>query len=189
MSSRIRGPEVFVELGEIVNVVGLKGELKLLISGNFEERILRSEFLKLEHRNGEIEPVRYRKHRPKGGTLVVQLAGVEDRNAAEELVGGRLGFLAADYEDPRFPRGDSLAAFVYLDCEVETTAGEKIGRVVDVLTLPANWVLQVSADEESGSPREILIPVIDDVIREVDRGAGRVVIEALPGLLDPGDES
>ncbi len=180
---------MFVELGEIVNVVGLKGELKLLVSGNFEERILRSDFLKLERKGGGIEPARYRKHRPKGSTLVVQLAGVDDRNAAEELVGGRLGFLAADYEDPLFPRGDSLAAFAYLDCEVVTTTGEKIGRVADVLTLPANWVLQVAADEQSGAPREILIPVIDDVILEVDREAGRIVIEALPGLLDPAEES
>lgn len=180
---------MFVELGEIVNVVGLKGELKLLLSGNFDERILRSGFLKLERKDGEIESVRYRKHRPKGGTLVVQLAGVDDRNAAELLVGGRLGFLAADYEDPRFPRGETLAAFVYLDCEVVTTAGEEIGRVEDVLTLPANWVLQVFADDGSGNRRELLIPVIDDVIREVDRKAGRVVIEALPGLLDPAQES
>jgi len=180
---------VFVELGEIVNVVGLKGELKLLITGNFDERILRSRFLKLELKDGEIEPVTYRKHRPKGGTVVVQLTEVDDRDAAERLIGGRLGFLAADYEDPRFPRSETLAAFTYLDCEVVTTAGEEVGRVVDVLTLPANWVLQVVADDASDSPREILIPVIDDVIREVDRVAGRIVIEALPGLLDPAEES
>jgi 16S rRNA processing protein RimM len=180
---------VFVELGEIVNVVGLKGELKLLISGNFDDRILRSRFLKLERKDGEIESVVYRKHRPKGGTLVVKLAEVDDRDAAERMIGGRLGFLAADYEDPEFPRGETLAAFVYLGCKVVTTAGEEIGRVEDVLTLPANWVLQVFADDGSASEREILIPVIDDVIREVDREAGRVVIEPLPGLLDPARES
>lgn len=82
---------------------------------------------------------------------------------------------------PRFPGSDRPAAFIYLDCEVETTAGEKIGRVQDVMTLPANWVLQVVDDDG----RELLIPVIDEVIREVDRSSGRVVIEAIAGLLDP----
>ena len=172
---------MFVELGEIVNVVGLRGEIKLLATGNFEEAILRSRFLKLERPGGKIEAAEYRRHRPKGGTLVVQLEGIDDRDAAEQLVGGRLGFLAADYEDPAFPRGEKLAAFAYLDCEVETTGGEKIGRVQDVLTLPANWVLQVVADDG----RELLVPVIDEVVREVDRESGRVIIEAVAGLLDP----
>ncbi len=172
---------MFVELGEIVNVVGLRGELKILATGNFDEDILRSGFLKLERPGGQVEAVEYRRHRPKGGTLVVSLAGIDDRDAAEKLVGGRLGFLAADYEDPAFPRGDRLAAFAYLDCEVETTGGERIGRVEDVLTLPANWVLQVVSDDG----RELLVPVIDEVIREVDREGGRVIIEAVEGLLDP----
>ena len=172
---------LFVELGEIVNVVGLRGEIKLLTSGNFDEAILRSEFLRLERPGGEVEAVEYRRHRPKGGTLVVQLAGIDDRDAAEQLIGGRLGFLAADYENPAFPRGEQLAAFVYLDCEVETTGGDRIGRVQDVLTLPANWVLQVVADDG----RELLVPVIEEVVREVDREGGRVVIEAVAGLLDP----
>lgn len=171
---------MFVELGEIVNVVGLRGEIKILATGNFDASILGSRFLKLERPGGVVEAATCRGQRPKGGTLVVRLAGIDDRDAAEELVGGRLGFLAADYEDPAFPRGDRLAAFVYLDCEVETTAGERIGRVQDVMTLPANWVLQVVDDDG----RELLVPVIDEVVREVDRASGRVVIEAVEGLLD-----
>jgi len=178
---------VFVELGEIVNVVGLKGEIKLLLSGNYDERVLRSEFLRLQHPSGAIEQVHHRRDRPKGGTLVVTLAESSDRDAAEKLVGGRLGFLAADYDNPAFPRGDSPAAFIYLDCEVVTTTGDKVGMVEDVLTLPANWVLQVISDDD----RELLVPVIDEVIREVDRENGRVIIEAVEGLLDqaqtPGD--
>jgi ribosomal 30S subunit maturation factor RimM len=44
-------------------------------------------------------------------------------------------------------------------------------------------VLQVIADDD----RELLVPVIDDVIREVDRESGRIVIEVVEGLF--GDES
>lgn len=174
---------MFVELGEIVNVVGLRGEIKLLVTGNFDEGILRSEFLRLERPDGTIEAVHCRGQRSRKGSLVVSLQEVTDRDGAGELVGGRLGFLAADYDDPRFPRGPKLAAFAYLDCEVVTADGARIGRVEDVLTLPANWVLQVFGGEAGED--EILIPVIDEVIREVDRGRGRIVIEAIPGLLDP----
>ncbi len=174
----------FVEIGEIVNVVGLRGELKLLVNGNYDERILESPFLRLRGRDG-IRPVRCRRHRPKGGTVVVSLAEVADRNAAEGLVGGALGFEAADYDAPGFPRGKQPAPFVYLDLEVVTTGGEEIGRVEDVWVLPANWVLRVLGPAPEGDDeREILVPVIDSVIREVDRPGGRVVIEPIPGLLD-----
>lgn len=171
---------MFVELGEIVNVVGLKGEIKLLACGNFDEQILRSKFLRLMRPSGEVETVKYRHHRPKGGTQIVALEESGDRDAAAKLVGSRLGFLAADYEDPAFPRGKKPAAFAYLDCEVVTTKGDVVGRVEDVLTLPANWVLQVLSDDG----REILVPVIDQVVLELDRARGRVLIEAVDGLLD-----
>jgi 16S rRNA processing protein RimM len=171
---------MFIELGEIVNVVGLRGELKLLVTGNFDERILRSGFLRLERPGGTVEPVNCRRDRPKGGAMIVQLDEVVDRESAEALVGGRLGFLAADYDAPEFPRGERPAAFLYLDCEVVTTEGDVVGRVEDVLTLPANWVLRV----RTADGREQLVPVIDDVVREMDRESGRVLIEAIPGLLD-----
>lgn len=178
---------MFVELGEIVNVVGLRGEIKLLLSGNYDERILRSEFLRLERPDGRVEAVRCRGQRPRKGSLVVALEDIGDRDEAETLVGGRLGFMAADYDDPRFPRDEGWPAFAYLGCEVVTVDGRRVGRVEDVFTLPANWVLQVLGDEPGSE--EILIPVIDEVIRELDRDDGRVVIEAMPGLLGPDDDS
>ena len=43
---------------------------------------------------------------------------------------------------------------------------------------------EVVAREGMKDETEILIPVIDDVIREFDRAGGRLVIEAMPGLLE-----
>jgi 16S rRNA processing protein RimM len=178
---------MFVELGEIVNVVGLRGEVKLLLTGNFDERILRSEFLRLERPDGRVEEVHCRGQRSRKGNLIVALEEVRDRDEAETLVGGRLGFVAADYDDPRFPRDEGWPAFAYLGCEVVTSDGRRVGLVENVLTLPANWVLQVVGDERG--LEEVLIPVIEDVIRERDRENRRVVIEAIPGLLDPEEDS
>jgi 16S rRNA processing protein RimM len=39
------------------------------------------------------------------------------------------------------------------------------------------WVVQ-------GGAREYLIPVIDDVVREIDRPGRRIVIAPMPGLLE-----
>jgi 16S rRNA processing protein RimM len=62
---------------------------------------------------------------------------------------------------------------------VETTAGLRLGTIAETLETGLNqvWVVRDGAHEH-------LVPVIADVVREIDRGAGRVVIEPLPGLLD-----
>lgn len=181
---------MFVEMGEIVNAVGLRGEVKVLVTGNFDERVLRSGYLRLrDPRIGGSEgrPVRCRRHRWKGNTVVVDLEEIDDREAAEAAIGRSLGFRAADYDEPGFPRGEGHAPFVYLDLEVVTTGGVKVGVVDDVMTLPANWVLRVLVSEGAPDEREILIPVIETVVREVDRVGGRVVIEPMPGLLEGGE--
>jgi len=172
---------VFVEMGEVVNAVGLRGELKLLVTGNIDEDVLQSEFLRMRPPGGPDRRVQCTQHRWKGRTLIVRIHGVEDRDRAEELKGQLLGFGSEDYDQPGFPKGDELPAFVYHDLEVVTTEGERIGRVDDVWMLPANRVLRVLTFDDD---REILVPVIDDFVREVDRSAGRVVIEPVPGLLD-----
>jgi len=54
-----------------------------------------------------------------------------------------------------------------------------VGLVRDVWDLPANEVLQVISND-----KEVLIPLIDEVIKEIDRDGRRVVITAMEGLLD-----
>lgn len=62
--------------------------------------------------------------------------------------------------------------------EVVTESGDRLGRVDEVLETGANDVLSVR-----GARGEILIPVIDSVVQEIDREGGRIVITPLPGLI------
>jgi 16S rRNA processing protein RimM len=61
-----------------------------------------------------------------------------------------------------------------------TTSGAEIGVVKEVIPVGSNDVCVVHADG-----REHLIPLIADVVRKVDRADKRLVIDPLPGLLDP----
>lgn len=168
-------------MGEIVNAVGLRGELKVLVTGNFDEEVLQSDFLRMRRPGGENRPAHCTGFRWKGQTVVMKLREVEGRDEAEDARGMLLGFESTDYDAPGFPRTDILPPFVYHDLEVVTTEGETIGRVEDVLILPANWCLRVARPDRD---EEVLVPVIDDFVREVDREAGRVIVEAVPGLFD-----
>ncbi len=172
---------MFIVMGEVTRPVGLKGEFRVSATGNFDERIVHSSFLRLcGNKEGPGEPVRCRGLRWKGAVAIVGLEKILDRNGAEAIRGKFLGFESADYEAEDFPRGEELAPFLYHGLEVVTTEGRKIGVVDDYLVYPANHVLRV-VDDRGG---EFLVPVIEDVIDDVDCEAGRIRIHALPGLLD-----
>jgi 16S rRNA processing protein RimM len=58
-------------------------------------------------------------------------------------------------------------------------SGREIGKVEDVLKMPANDVLVVRSGD-----REVLLPVVKAVIKEVDAESGRITIVEMEGLLD-----
>lgn len=107
--------------------------------------------------------------------LLVRLDGLADRNAAEALRGATVHVDAADLPPPET---DEFYHHEIVGFAVETDAGVKLGEVVETLATGLNdvWVVQ--------GEREYLIPVIDDVVREIDRDARRIVISPMPGLLE-----
>jgi len=68
--------------------------------------------------------------------------------------------------------------FQLIGLEVWTTQGELLGNITEVLTAKSNDNYVVKGNE-----REILIPAVEDVVKSIDLNKGRIVIEAIPGLL------
>jgi 16S rRNA processing protein RimM len=63
---------------------------------------------------------------------------------------------------------------------VRTTAGEPVGVVTDMLHYGQDLLVVRRADGG-----ESLVPFVQALVPEVDLGAGVVVIDPPPGLLDP----
>jgi 16S rRNA processing protein RimM len=175
---------MFVSMGELVRAVGLLGELKFLPDGDYLASVMQSPYLRRRRGEAPSHTIAVERSRVQGESLVLKFRGVDDREGAEAMVGESIGFLAEDYDRPDFPRPAQPHPFVYHGLRVETVGGEVIGEVEAVMVLPANLVLEVRA--EGG--REHLIPVIPPVVRTLDREGGRLVIEAMPGLLSEEDE-
>jgi 16S rRNA processing protein RimM len=110
------------------------------------------------------------------GLVLVALDGVTDRDAAEALVGARL-LVRADELPP--PAADEFYYHEVVGFRVETTDGRCLGTVDATFSTGVNDVLVVRDGE-----REHLIPVIADVVRAIERGPRRIVIEPMPGLLE-----
>jgi 16S rRNA processing protein RimM len=165
-----------VAVGEIVAAHALRGAVRVRAYQPPAPSLAAGACVVLE-RAGERSERRVVSASPfRGGLVLVHLAGVADRGAAERLVGSRVLVSASDLP----PLGE--AEFYYHEIEgfrVETLDGEPLGAVAEIFPTGANDVLVVR-----GPQGERLIPVIADVVRAIDREARRIVIEPLPGLLD-----
>lgn len=111
--------------------------------------------------------------RPDG--LLAKFKGHDTRNEAEALEGRWL--MVEPDELGEAPPGAYWEHQV-IGLEVFTSDGNCLGFVVEVLGTGANDVLVVKGD------REILIPMIEQVVSRIDLASGRMVIEPLPGLLE-----
>lgn len=115
-------------------------------------------------------------HRLHQNRLLLKLAGVDDRAAAEELRGALLQVpVEAAVELP----AGSYYWYQLIGLRVVDESGRELGELVEVLPTGSNDVYVVR-----GQFGEILLPAIKDVVREVDLAGGRLRVHLLPGLLD-----
>jgi len=111
-----------------------------------------------------------------GRGMLLALDSIEDRTAAARLTGMRVLVRAADL--PAAGEGEFYVHELHGFAMV-TTDGRALGTIVDTFSTGLNdvWVVR-------GADGEHLIPIIGDVVRDIDRDGRRVVIEPMPGLLD-----
>ena len=106
------------------------------------------------------------------------LAGVTGRESAEELHGLLVCGDRAAFE-PLEP--GEYYWFQLLGCRVAGRDGRQVGTVREIWNTGAHDVLVV----EDPEGRDILIPAAAALLCEVDVEQGRIVVEEIPGLLDP----
>lgn len=164
-----------VAVGVVAGAHALRGMLRVRPYHLPAPSLAPGKTIQLE-RDGIVTETRIVSAAAHGRALVlVAVESVTDRTAAEALAGARVLVPKAE-----LPPADENE-FYYHELEgfaVETTDGEALGTIQETFTTGTNdvWVVR-----DAG--REHLIPVIADVVREIDRAARRVVIEPLPGLL------
>jgi 16S rRNA processing protein RimM len=169
--------EVF--LGRLVKPFGIRGELKLQPSQDFWEDVLASKHLLLERHVGEgreHQPVTLERSRPHGNNYVLKVEGVEDRNAAETLVGTDL-VISAESIDVSFP--GYLLPFQVIGCKVKSEDGVPLGKVTSVLFSPAHDLYEIRGEESV-----FLLPAVPEFILSMDDTEKELVIRTIPGLID-----
>ena len=169
-------PDETILVGQIVAAFGVRGQVKMkAITADVDHlrRRIRTLYIgpKLQAYalKGLIE------HKP--GLLILTLAEVTTRDGADELRGQEVSILESQVAP--LEEGEYFIHQLY-GLKVITDAGEELGTVAEVLETGANEVLVVKRPGKSDG----LIPMIRDVVQELDTAGGRVVVHLIPGLLD-----
>jgi len=168
--------QITFPIGTVLKGHGLKGEVIIHPLFDNVENLHNVHAVIAAFPNGRIEDLELEQVRTKSGKVVITFKGIEDRTSADALRGVVLS-IAREHlpalEPGEFYLGELVGYEVVLDDEM------MIGPVREVWDLPANEVLRVIRDG-----KEILIPLIEEVIREIDHNDRRIVITAMEGLLD-----
>jgi 16S rRNA processing protein RimM len=112
-----------------------------------------------------------------GSRLIVQFAGIADREAADALHGTELHVPASSrpaLDDPNDFYDTDLIGLA-----ASTVDGAALGPVRDVVHAPAGDYLVVEVEG-----RERLVPFVAAIVPSVDVAGGRVVVDPPEGLLD-----
>jgi 16S rRNA processing protein RimM len=175
MTQEAPSPDETLLIGEVVAPFGVRGQIKVRsYTDNVEylRRHIRSVYVGAERREYTLKSAF--EHKP--GLLILSLGGVVTREEAENLRGAEV----AIREGEAHPLGpDEFFIHQLYGLRVVTETGEEIGRVREVLLTGSNEVLVVPRAGQS----DALIPMIHDVVQDLDVAGGRIVIRVIEGLL------
>ena len=165
----------YIEIGQIVNTNGLKCVVKV---NPFTDDISKFEDLKYvyiqlknELKKVKIEQVRYNKNQ-----VLLKLEGIDSIEEAEKY---RNFYLKTEKESQEDLGEDTYYIVDLIGLDVYSDKNEYLGKIEDVFPTGSNDVYVV----KDNLGKQILIPAIADVVKEVDLKNKKMTINLIPGLI------
>ena len=162
-------------MGKIVKTHGIKGEVTLRIDNDDFDEIEELDYFLLEINDKLIpffiENITF--HSNKSFVLFQDLKTLE---AASQLV-GVTAYLPLELLPER--SGNDFYSHEVLGFLVVDEEKGELGKVQEIIEYPTQSLIQVVKDG-----KEILIPIHDDIIKEVNREENKIFIMAPSGLID-----
>lgn len=168
--------ENLLEIGKIVNTHGLRGEVKVVpwtdTPDDFEA--VSNVFIKIkrEYKPLTVQSVRYQKN-----NLIVKFKEFDNINDVEGFKGMTL-YCHRD-ELGELPEGVYYIVDL-IGLDVVTEDGNHVGVIADVFNTGANDIYDVKREDK----KNLLLPVIDEVVKEIDMEKRQVTVNIMEGLDD-----
>lgn len=153
----------FLRVGKIVNTHGLKGEMKVMSLTEDPRRFDDLEYVLIDGVERKIQGCKYQKDR-----IIVKIEGVDTIEEAEKYKTKVMEIPrehAIELEEDCYFIADLIKCYVY------DTNGKELGKIDEVIQTKSNDVYWIK------SPKELLIPVILDVVLDIDIDNKRITIK------------
>lgn len=165
----------FLEIGQIVNTFGIKGMVKVKPFTDDITRFDRLDKVYVESnkikKQYEIEEVKYHKD-----LVLIKFKGIDKVEDAEFL---RNCYLKVDRKDePELEEGTYYIVDL-LGLDVYSDEGNLLGKLDDIYNYGSSDIYVVK--DELG--KQLLLPAISDVIKEINLEQKKIVVHILPGLI------
>ncbi|MFJ8512972.1 ribosome maturation factor RimM [Lysinibacillus xylanilyticus] len=166
-------------VGRIVNTHGIRGEVRVLSTTDFEEErfavgIKLAAFKKDDKKPTWVTIESMRRHK---NFILLTFEGMNNINLVEPFKEGMLKITKDQMTDDLLKENEYFFHEI-IGCTIVSEEGETIGAVTDILQTGANdvWVVK-------GTKKEHYIPYIEDIVKEIDVDEKKIVIHVMEGLL------
>ena len=165
----------FFNVGKIVNTHGIRGEVRVMPTTDFvKERFAAGHRLYLDMKGKPLELTveRARQHKD---FLLVKFAGYDNIN---DVLNFRDHELMVTEKDQQPLEDGQYYYRQIIGLTVKTLEGEELGTIKEIMAPGANDVWVVDRPDKA----DLLLPVIDDVVKKVDLENHQVLVELMEGL-------
>lgn len=166
--------ETMFAIGKIVNTHGIKGELKIMPTTDDPKRFEKLKEIYIqqkEMKRYKVETIRYHKQ-----FVLIKFEGINSLNDAELL---KNAVLKINRTDSLPLEKDEYYISDLYSLTVTTEDGRVLGELIDIIYTGSNDVYVVKNKDTN---KELLIPAIKQVIKQVDLQQKTMTVKLLPGL-------
>jgi 16S rRNA processing protein RimM len=160
-----------------VRTRGLKGELVADVLTDFPERFEHVSELSGVGPGGEHKQLELESYWFQNDRMVLKFAGYDSIESARALVGYEFGLPEAERVELS---QDEFYDWELEGCAVANKLGESVGKVREVMRTGGVELLVV----EDEARREILIPMAQSIVVDIDVSNKKILIDPPEGLLD-----
>ncbi len=162
-------------IGKVVSTQSNKGEVNVLPLTDSIERFKNLDNVFLRNKNSQtilnVEKIRIKKD-----TVILKLKDIENLEEAKMIVGS---FLEVERKNAVKLSKDTFFIFEIIGLEVYSENNIFLGKVENVISTGSNDVYVVRRKDK----KELFIPAIHDVVKNIDLEKKRITINMVDGLI------
>jgi 16S rRNA processing protein RimM len=162
----------YLKIGQIISVVGIKGELKVYPYTDAPNSFENFDAVIIDSTTYKIEKVR----RKSDNIVILKLFGIDDRNTSETY---RQKLIFIDKKDTKPLLEGSYYINNLIGLLVETTEGTYIGELIDVIQNKSQDLYEIQ--QENGET--FLLPAVEEFIINIDINKRTMIVKLIEGLI------